>query len=82
MALWEQLSVSRQYVARHGLTSAQYQAEFDANLAAGYQLDTISGCWDGGWIYAAIWSKPSIAISSLPFSQRAVLQQRSFIKSG
>lgn len=44
------------WVARHGLTPAQYQAEFDTWVARGYRLAHVSGYTDGGEErYAAIW---------------------------
>jgi hypothetical protein len=46
------------WVARHGLTSAQYQAAFDQFTSQGYALDWISGYFDGTHdLYAAIWRK-------------------------
>jgi hypothetical protein len=50
------------WVARHGLTAAQYQAAFDQFTAEGYTLDWVSGYYDGGQdLYAAIWRKPQSA---------------------
>jgi len=50
------------WVARHGLTAAQYQAAFDQFAGEGYVLDWVSGYFDGGQdLYAAIWSKPASA---------------------
>jgi hypothetical protein len=46
------------WVARHGMTSAQYQAEFDKLVAQGYRLDWVSGYVVGAaTLYAAIWSQ-------------------------
>ena len=46
------------WVARHGLTSAQYQAEFDARVAQGYRLVHVSGYTSGGAErYAAVWER-------------------------
>lgn len=46
------------WVARHGLTSAQYQAAFDQFTSQGYALDWVSGYFDGTQdLYAAIWRK-------------------------
>lgn len=56
-ALWEQ-GQGGAWVARHGLTSAQYQQAFDSYLAQGYRLRTVSGYGVGGQdYYAAIWDK-------------------------
>lgn len=47
------------WIARHGLTSAQYQAAFNQFTAEGYLLDWVSGYFDGTQdLYAAIWRKP------------------------
>lgn len=46
------------WVARHGLTAAQYQAAFDQFAGEGYALDWVSGYFDGREdLYAAIWRK-------------------------
>lgn len=48
------------WVARHDLTSAQYQAAFNQFTGQGYVLDWVSGYFDGTEdLYAAIWRKPS-----------------------
>jgi CubicO group peptidase (beta-lactamase class C family) len=50
------------WVARHGLTAAQYQAAFDQFKGEGYMLDWVSGYFDGGQdLYAAIWRKVQAA---------------------
>ena len=47
------------WVARHGLTSTQYQAEFNKYTGQGYQLIDVSGYSNGSSArYAAIWQKP------------------------
>jgi hypothetical protein len=47
------------WVARHNLTSTQYQAAFNEFTAIGYTLDWVSGYFDGTRdLYAAIWRKP------------------------
>jgi CubicO group peptidase (beta-lactamase class C family) len=54
-AIWEK-SAGPARVARHGLTAAQYQAEFDSLVAQGYRLVCISGYGLGSTaFYAAIW---------------------------
>jgi len=46
------------WVARHGLTAAQYQTAFNDNVAQGYTLTWVSGYFDGSQdLYAAIWRK-------------------------
>jgi CubicO group peptidase (beta-lactamase class C family) len=48
------------WVARHGLTSAQYQSEFNTWTSQGYRLIDVSGYEEGGEArYAAIWQKYS-----------------------
>ena len=48
------------WVARHGLSSADYQAEFNRWVGAGYRLVSVSGYDDAGAErYAAIWRKVS-----------------------
>ena len=52
----------RPWVARHGLTAAQYQAAFNQFTGEGYLLDWVSGYFDGSQdLYAAIWRKPPSA---------------------
>jgi len=54
-AIWEQVN-GPAWVARHGMTSAEYQSEFNKYTAQGYRLTHVSG-YDvgGGDYYAAIW---------------------------
>ncbi|WP_342375176.1 serine hydrolase [Myxococcus stipitatus] len=48
------------WVARHGLTSAQYQTEFNTWEGQGYRLSYVSGYEEGGSArYAAIWEQTS-----------------------
>jgi len=57
-AIWEKKNCPA-YVARHGLTSAEYQNEFDTLVGQqGYRLKLVSGYNVGGQVYyAAIWEK-------------------------
>jgi cytochrome c biogenesis factor len=56
-AIWDK-SASTEWVARHGMTSAQYQAEFDKYVGQGYRLVQVSGYGvNGKDYYAAIWDK-------------------------
>lgn len=58
-AIWEKSS-GPAWVARHGLTGAQYQAEFDRLAGQGYRLAHVSGYPVGGQArYAAIWVRAS-----------------------
>jgi len=46
------------WVARHGMTSAQYQAEFNSLVGQGFRLSEVSGYGVGSQaLYAAIWDK-------------------------
>jgi CubicO group peptidase (beta-lactamase class C family) len=57
VAIWEQRS-GPAWIARHGMTDAQYQQEFDAQVAAGYRLVHVSGYEVAGQArYAAIWEQ-------------------------
>jgi hypothetical protein len=56
-AIWEKRQ-GPTWVARHGLTSAQYQQEFNTLTQQGYRLALISGWRSGATArYAAIWEK-------------------------
>jgi hypothetical protein len=58
-AIWEKKS-GPAWAARHGMTSAQYQEEFDKYGQQGYRLVQVSGYNVGGQAYfAAIWEKAS-----------------------
>ncbi len=47
------------WIARHGLTSEQYQNTFEDLRKKGYRLISISGYDSGGARYAAVWKKQS-----------------------
>lgn len=47
------------WVARHGLTPAQYQSAFDDLAGRGYRLVNVSGYVSGGERYAALWVQRS-----------------------
>jgi CubicO group peptidase (beta-lactamase class C family) len=50
--------MSSAWVARHGMTSAEYQAEFDRWTGQGFRLREVSGYGVGSQdFYAAIWEK-------------------------
>lgn len=58
-AIWEKSS-GPAWVARHNLTSAQYQSVFNDLVKKGYRLRYVSGYTAGGQdLYAAIWDKSS-----------------------
>jgi CubicO group peptidase (beta-lactamase class C family) len=56
-ALWEQKG-GPAWVARHGMTSSDYQNEFNNWVGQGYRLTWVEGYAVGGFdYYAAIWEK-------------------------
>ncbi len=56
-AIWEKIS-GPAWVARHGMTSAEYQSNFDTFTSQGYRLIVVEGYEQGGQArYAAIWDK-------------------------
>jgi CubicO group peptidase (beta-lactamase class C family) len=56
-AIWEK-SAGPAWVARHGLTAAQYQAEFDSLVNRGYRLVCVSGYTVAGQpLFAGIWEQ-------------------------
>ncbi len=57
-AIWEKTGDNSAWVARHGLTSARYQQEFNRLVRQGYRLTQVSGYGiEGVDYYAAIWEK-------------------------
>lgn len=59
-AIWERKRGGSSWVARHGMTSAQYQQEFNNYVGLGYKLTHVSGYGIGNKdYYAAIWEKPT-----------------------
>ena len=57
-AIWEKRTAPPAFIARHGLTSAQYQAAFDTNSRNGFRLELVNGYAVGSEPrYAAIWRK-------------------------
>jgi hypothetical protein len=57
-AIWEQRQGGPAWVARHGLTFAQFQQQFDALGKQGYRLTDISGYAVGGEDhFATIWEQ-------------------------
>jgi hypothetical protein len=56
-AIWDK-SPGTAWVARHGMSGTDYQAEFDKNVAKGFRLALVSGYKVGNaTLYAAIWDK-------------------------
>ncbi|MEM9594660.1 MAG: hypothetical protein AAGD06_10360 [Acidobacteriota bacterium] len=66
-AIWEQTS-GPAWVARHGMTSEEYQQQYDQWTGRGYRLVKVSGFGlDGEAIYAAIWEQDT---SGTPWAAR------------
>lgn len=63
VAIWDKSS-SGPWVAHHGMTSDQYQAQFDNNYYQGFRLKVISGYNNAGH-YAALWENPVMKGSDL-----------------
>ena len=56
-AIWVK-ETGPEWVARHGLTSSEYQAAFDEYVARGFRLSLVSGYTvEGTDFYAAIWTR-------------------------
>jgi CubicO group peptidase (beta-lactamase class C family) len=57
-AIWEKVTDGIPWAARHGMTSAEYQTQFDSMAQSGYRLVLVDGYQVGNTIYyAAIWEK-------------------------
>lgn len=57
IAIWQEKAAAP-FIARHGLSSSQYQAEFDKNLGNGFLTRAVTGYEEGGsQHFAALWSK-------------------------
>ncbi|KAJ3121336.1 hypothetical protein HK098_003776 [Nowakowskiella sp. JEL0407] len=57
-AIWERIPYPPLWVARHRMTSGEYQSEFDNWVGKGYRLKLVSGyCIGDTDYYAAIWEK-------------------------
>jgi len=56
-AIWHQKAAPN-FIARHGMSSSQYQAEFDLRLSQGYLTRAVTGYQEGdSHRFAAFWSK-------------------------
>ena len=67
------------WVARHGLSSADYQKEFDEFGKEGFELTSVSGYVANGELrYAALWRKPA---SPEPWAARHGLMAADFQKA-
>ena len=60
------------WIARHGMDSAHYQAEFDRLVTAGYRLLEINGyAVSGHAYYSAIWEQSAGPAWIAPWTQRS-----------
>lgn len=72
-------NLSAQWVARHNLSSSQYQTEFTNWTGKGYRLSVISGYSDGGQDrYAAIFEKTSGPVWTAKHGLTAAQYQTTF----
>ena len=61
------------WVARHGISSTEYQNEFDNRYYQGYRLKDVSGYEAGGKArYAALWESQTILDSDLAFIDQKI----------
>jgi cytochrome c biogenesis factor len=80
-AIWEKSGDSTAWVARHGMTSAQYQAEFNKYVAQGYRLAQVSGySVNGQERYAAIWDKSATSAWAARHGMTSAQYQAEFNK--
>lgn len=57
IGLWTE-KAPKNFIARHGMSAAQYQTEFNQHLSDGYLTRALSGCDNHGTVsYSALWSK-------------------------
>ena len=64
-AIWDR-SPSAGWQARHGISAADYQSNFDAFLYQGYRLTCVSGYSDGvSARYAGVWQSEGIEVTEL-----------------
>jgi Bacterial tandem repeat domain 1/Matrixin len=80
-AIWDKSSTSA-WTAKHGMTSAQYQAEFNKNVAQGYRLAQVNGySVNGRELYAAIWDKSSTSAWTAKHGMTSAQYQAEFNKN-
>ena len=61
------------WVARHGLTSAAYQREFDNRFYQGYRVKSVSGYAAGGTAHsAAIWESQAMSAADLALIDKKI----------
>ncbi|WP_139488400.1 serine hydrolase [Brevibacillus dissolubilis] len=71
-AIWIQ-GPALTWFSRHGLTDAEYQADFNAMVARGFRLVKVSGYpLRGTARHAAIWHKPSLSDAEQAFIDQTV----------
>lgn len=71
VAIWDKSPGTGAWVARHGLTGAQYQSAFNTFIAQGFRLRHVSGYAVAGQArYAAIWEKPAASEAGVAWVAR------------
>ena len=81
-ALWE-ARPGFETVGRHGMTSAQYQSEFNSLSAQGFQLIDVDGYNVGGSDrYAASWAKVNSQFTEVPITGNLHFASRSHGRCG
>ena len=82
LTLGASITLANPWVARHGLSGAEYQAEFNKWTGQGYRLEQVSGYGVGNQVfYAAIWEKKTAWSSRSPNSPASSGQSRASIAS-
>jgi hypothetical protein len=77
-AIWDK-SAGTAWVARHGMSGAAYQAEFDKNVAKGFHLALVSGYKVGNsTLYAAIWDRSPLGAWAARHGMSATEYQAEF----
>lgn len=66
------------WVAKHGMSSAQYQQQFKQLTRQGYRLKSVTGYEDHGLRYAALWVKESGPAWTARHGMTAAQYQRAF----
>jgi CubicO group peptidase (beta-lactamase class C family) len=76
-AIWDKSSGGA-WIARHNMTAAQYQQQFDEHVGNGYRLLHVSGYGSSSERYAAIWHKASGPAWTARHSMTAAQYQQAF----
>src|SRR5579859_1840423 len=78
-AIWEKSSDGVAWIARHGLTSAAYQSEYNKHVGEGYNIVLVSGYGVNNVdYYAAIWEKKPTPVLSARHGMTSAVYQGEF----